>query len=104
MRRECSVLVPSSFQIIIAVDRVLERLMLNLNVVTVIQISHVLNPMDSKFQAARFYFCIINQFQASSAFVFNSCDELTKYCYSVELLSSFTKIFECMHILEVSLI
>jgi len=44
MRRECSVLVPSSFQIIIAVDRVLERLMLNLNVVTVIPISHVLNP------------------------------------------------------------
>jgi len=60
--------------------------------------------MDSKFQAAWFYFCIINQFQASSTFVFNSCDELTKYCYSVELLSSFTKIFECMHILEVSLI
>jgi len=34
MRRECSVLVPSSFQIAIAADRVLERLMLNLNVVT----------------------------------------------------------------------
>ena len=44
MRRESSVLVPSSFQIVIAADRVLERLMLNLNVVTVIPISHVLNP------------------------------------------------------------
>ena len=44
MRRESSVLVPSSFQIAIAADRVLERLMLNLNVVTVIPISHVLNP------------------------------------------------------------
>ena len=44
MRRECSVLVPSSFQIVIAADLVLERLMLNLNVVTVIPISHVLNP------------------------------------------------------------
>ena len=39
-----SVLVPSSFQIAIAADRVLERLMLNLNVVTVIPILHVLNP------------------------------------------------------------
>jgi len=44
MRFECSVLVPSSFQIVIAADRVLERLTLNLNVVTVIPISHVLNP------------------------------------------------------------
>jgi len=44
MRFECSVLVPSSFQIVIAADRVLERLMLNLNVVTLIPISHVLNP------------------------------------------------------------
>jgi len=60
--------------------------------------------MDSKFQATWFYFRIINQFQARSTFVFNSCD-VTRYSYSVELLFSFTKLLDiCTCILEVSLI
>ena len=59
--------------------------------------------MDFKFQVAWFYFCIINQFQASSTF--NSCDELTRFSYSVEVLFSFTKLLDvCTCILEVSLI